>query len=50
MLCENEMKKLRSPVPAVGKQNATFSPYFTQPGVHLLEMPCIGFSTETILN
>ena len=37
------MKKLRS----VGKQNATFSPYFIQPGVHvhLLKIPCTCFST-----
>ena len=27
--------------PAVGKQNATFSPDFTQPGKSLLEVPCI---------
>ena len=26
-------------LPAVGKQNATFSPYFTQPGANLLEIP-----------
>ena len=36
-LCENEMKKLRSRT--AGKQNATYSPYFTQSGVHLLEIP-----------
>ena len=38
--CEDEIKKLRSLLPAAGKQNTTFSPYFTQPGVHLLEIPC----------
>ena len=27
-------------LPAVGKQNATYSPDFTQPGKSLLEIPC----------
>ena len=36
--------KSRAFLPAVGKQRATFSPYFTQPGVHLLEIPCTPFS------
>ena len=27
-------------LPAVGKQNATFSPDFTQPGKSLIEVPC----------
>ena len=27
-------------LPAVGKQNGTFSPNFTQPGKHSLEVPC----------
>ena len=28
-------------LPAVGKQNATLSPNFTQPGAHILGHPCI---------
>ena len=38
-LCENGSCAL---LPAVGKENAIFPPYFTQPGVYLLEIPCIG--------
>ena len=34
------MEKLRFFLPAEGKQNATFSPDFTQPGKGLLEVPC----------
>ena len=30
-----------------GKQNATFSPNFTQPGAHLLEIPCRDISHMT---
>ena len=32
-------------LPAEGKQNATFSPEFTQPGKSLLEIPCILLDT-----
>ena len=38
--CVNMRWKNCALLPAVGKQTATFSPYFTQPGVHLLEIPC----------
>ena len=33
-------------LPAVGKQNATFSPNFTKPGKSLLEVPCTSVSTN----
>ena len=39
------MEKLRC-LPEVGKQNATFSPDFTQPGKGLLEVPCIPFVAD----
>ena len=39
-LCEYEVKNC-VPLPAVGKQNATFSSDFTQPGRHSLEVPCM---------
>ena len=38
--CENVGWKNCVLLPAVGKQNATFSPNFTQPGKRSLEVPC----------
>ena len=38
--CENMWWKNCVCLPEVGKQNATFSPDFTQPGKSLLEVPC----------
>ena len=39
--CENMWWKNCFCLPEVGKQNATFSTDFTQPGKSLLEVPCI---------
>ena len=39
--CENMLWKNCVFLPAEGKQNATFSPDFTQPRKRLLEIPCI---------
>ena len=38
--CENIWYNTSVFLPAEGKQNATFSPNFTQPGKSLLEIPC----------
>ena len=40
--CENMRWKHCGFLPAEGKQNATLSPEFTQPGKSLLEIPCTG--------
>ena len=39
--CENKGRKNCVFLPAVGKQNATFSPDFTKPGKRSLEIPCM---------